>query len=181
VEKGILIMQIDTTKFTLTPTHSFVLCCSVLQCVAVCCNSAPFHANTHSLTSVRANSFAETTTLSVGDNILQHTAIHYNALHHTSTNCNSTTPCCSTLHHTTTHCYTLRHTHCRTHSHAHTWAASLRWPPTHRKTGKNTAQLRGLASLPLLIRCDTSAIHCNTLHHTATHCNKLVSSTTDQV
>jgi len=87
-----------------------VLCCHVLQCVAVCCSVLqcvavwcmyPFKR--------RGNSMSHVPHI---QHTLQHTATHCNTLQHTATHCNTLSwPMASAmwLQHTATHCNTLQH------------------------------------------------------------------------
>ena len=109
------------------------MCCSVLQCVAVCysvfkkshCNSVPISITllhilysytymlcAHTLTYTRLlllhvilfHSLQHSASVFITHcNTLQHTATHCNTLQHTATHCN-------TLQHATAHCNTLQHT-----------------------------------------------------------------------
>jgi len=67
----------------------FVVCCSMVRCVAVCVVVRDDRRLCHCLRCVR------------DCNTLQHTATHCNTLQHTATHCN-------TLQHTATHCDALR-------------------------------------------------------------------------
>jgi len=83
-----------------------------------------------------------------------HTATHCNTLPHTATHCN-------TLHRTATHCNTLQYT-----------ANRLSSLTVSRVSGELVEELAhddwGMQfhKVPL-----STAAHCNTLQHTATHCN----------
>ena len=141
------------------------MCCSVLQCVAVCCSECvPLLSRSGGLhwkcngayTDRRAPEiarFGRSASNGTHCNSLQHTATQCNTLQHTATPCNSdpilqfyrggvysaasNVAHCNTLQHTATRCNTMQHTatHCTTLQH--------------------------------------TATHCNTLQITATHCNTL--------
>ena len=74
------------------------VCCTVLQCVAMCCNTAARRRSRRA--AVHCSTLQQT---AKHCNIMQHTATHCNALQQTATHCN-------TLQHTATHCNTLQHT-----------------------------------------------------------------------
>jgi len=127
------------------------MCCSVLQCVAVCCKRPG------SLGSLRITAIQymykrfdwylfvwwlkETTYRDC--NTLQRTATHCHTLHDTSTQCNMQ-QCGSALQHSTAHCIQV---------------ASQCNALQHTATHCNTLQ--------------RNTTHCNALQHTATHCNTL--------
>ena len=108
--------------------HGFdtIVCCSVLQCVAVCCCVWRSSAGCCSAPTPPKNE--ETTSwLNCFD---QHTATHCNTLQHTATHCNTLQHAatrCNTLQHTATHCNTLQRiaTHYNTLQHTATRVACV--------------------------------------------------------
>ena len=96
------------------------MCCSVLQCVAVCTTSTSRAANTAATLSLSTGKLPATHC-----NSLQHTATHCNTLQHTGTHCNS-------LHHTAAHCNTRQHTaaHYKTLQHTATYCNTLQHTAT---------------------------------------------------
>jgi len=108
-------------------------------------------------------------------NILQHTATHCNTLQHTATRCNTlysqkltilqlhcntlqhTAAHRSTPHNTASHCITLQQTVL---SEADYFAVTI---ATHCKIHQHTVMIQVLR---LILQ-----LYCNTLQHTATHCN----------
>jgi len=110
-----------------------VVCCSVLQCVAVCCSQQRRGAKCH-VRDMTSDALYECDPPSyivgydcacVHCNILEYTATHCNTLQHTAEHCNTlqhTATHCNTLQHTATHCNTLLNTaaHCNTLQHTAT-------------------------------------------------------------
>ena len=86
-------------KWILTSLHIPSLCCSVLQCVAVCCSVLQWK---WMLTSLHIPSLTHFPHTCRDPFQLQHTATHCNTLQHTATHRN-------TLQHTATHCNALQH------------------------------------------------------------------------
>jgi len=134
------------------------VCCSMLQCVAVCCVG---NCNTHTHTCLSQEHPRQARDISVsrvlfclscfpshqlakekfskGQLFTQHTVYnHYRAEPH-----------CNTLQDTATHCNTLQTTCCNT---LYAIIIELKHTATHCNTLQHTAT------------------HCNTLQHTATHC-----------
>jgi len=119
------------SHITMIPTLQHTAhCCSVLQCVAVCCSFEwcdilPWCQPVMSLYAsiiIDTHHHTHHPTRHVSG---QHTAMRCNALQHTATHCNTlqhTATHCNTLQHTATHCNTLQHTaiHCNTLQHTAT-------------------------------------------------------------
>ena len=128
------------------------MCCSVLQCVAVCCSRsvlqcvAVWHDSGTSLGCPWSPTLQHT--------MKPHIATHCNTLQHNATYCDTLQQIakhCLTLQNITTHYLTLQHT------------ASCCNILQHTATPFNTLQRTAT-------HCNTP---CNTLQHTATHCNTL--------
>ena len=103
--------------------------------------------------------------------IRQHTATHSNTLQHTATHCN-------TQQHTATHSNTLQHTaiHCNTQQHTATHSNTLQHTATHCTAHIKSTSAKRARHKRRVTRCNTlqhTATHCNTLQHIATHCNIL--------
>jgi len=119
------------------------VCCSVLQCFAVCATCNPDSKNIP---------------YTWHDTQLTHTK-HCNTLQHTATHCN-------TLQHAATHCNTLQH---MTWYSTHTYETNLFYFPWF----SGSLQLWITGSLQLNSHILHTAPHCTTLQYTATHCNTL--------
>jgi len=136
------------------------VCCSVLQCVAVC--SADCMGQSY-IWCIETADAREKNVARATPNTLQHTATHCNTIQLTATRCtfeNSVRQKRSsegTSKGTAKHCSALQHTA--------TYGTSQ-----HKRT-KDKTTLQHTAT-----HCNTlqhTATHCNTLQHTATHCNIL--------
>jgi len=162
VLQSCVVVSYKTSRLQEFPETIEVLCCSVLQCVAVCCSVLQCVAVCYCAVYCAAVCCSVLQCVAVCCSVLQCVAVccrlqrfpesiempfperegcmYTQVLHHTATHCNTlqhTAAHCNTLQHTATHCNTLQHTatHCNTLQH--------------------------------------TATHCNTLHHTAPHCNTL--------
>ena len=146
------------------------------------------HTHTHTLTPVKNGSHVNKWSSSSrsSSTTLQHTATHCNTLQHTATHCN-------TLQHTVTHCNTHTYSaviHCDTYTHS----ASSRSSSSVIFSGYGVATISRLLKIiglfckrALSYKTDdilqkrpifrvhllVARPHCNTLQHTATHCNTL--------
>ena len=136
---------------TIPRDYSVAVCCSMLQCVAVCvahrsmisfgCSSTmPYDCSYQKMMCCKYREVEVCwTAVATYCNTLQHTTTHCNSLQLTATHCNS-------LQHTTTHCNSLQLT------------------ATQRK------------SAAILVAFSGATTHCNTMQLSATHCNSAASS-----
>jgi len=160
---------------TLQCVYMYVAC-RVLQCVAVRCSVYIY------LHTSRRNAYISTPHC----NILQHNTtytLHHTALYTWTCICNNYMHI-EDMHllpqHTATHCNTMQHTHCitlhHTHERVHVQIICILKRGTYLyNTLQNTCECTYVTWLLVsyTYRRDAyiSANHCNTLQHTATHCN----------